>query len=661
MTRSILGLETEYAFVFSPQVGSPAPVQEKVYDCLARKLRKEYLAQEASYRKGGFFLANGGLIHYEPESDDLTQGLLEMATPECRSPLEVVAHHRAQERIIEELLPGVTEALEEEGFSGELVIGKNSSDYLGHTFGTHENYQVEDVQLLRHRILLAAMLGIYQIIKLPITLIQVALRCLSLVGGFLPFLVVRVQELRKRSSNQPFDRKDFQESNRVLEFWQRLLDGLTSLAQKAGYLEQHYLLPALGRLVAPLVFRRFQGDLFTFLVTRLIYTGPGWIETSAQGRPFRFVLSQKAPSIQSVFEVYHDPECKPIIDLKNIFQSFLGPLERMKRLHISFSDSNMSEYATWLKVGTTDLVVRMLGAGKGPRDIRLEDVLEGLRIVNGDVAMEEPLKMANGEYLLGIEIQGFFLESAREYVASLGDDRHPEDEAVLRGWEEVLRVLRQDPRNLEDRLDWIAKKSLLDEAMGPDGWDLSRRVAPVVHWLEKENLGLGRVVDSPTQVEEFFSRRLKPLELAQLRSHLTRSELPWNALPKAYRLYYQAKKIDLKYHQIGRDGGYHAQLERDGFFRRVLDDREIRSAMHHPPEGTRASVRAHYAREAMRLDLEVLVGWDRIIVPDHFMIIPLDDPRDDRIPMSLDALKDEGLARTFSRMLLFLPRRVSLT
>lgn len=661
MPRSILGLETEYAFIFSPQVGSPAPVQEKVYDCLARKLRKEYLAQEASYRKGGFFLANGGLIHYEPESDDLTQGLLEMATPECLSPREVVAHHRAQERIIEELLPGVTEALEEEGFSGELVIGKNSSDYLGHTFGTHENYQVEDDQAFRHRAMIATLLVIYQFIKLPITVIQLALRCLSLVGGVLPFLVVRLQELRKRSSGLSFDRKDFQESNRVLDFWQKLLDGLSSLALKAGYLEQHFLLPALGRLIAPLVFRRFQGDLFTFLVTRLIFTGPGWIETSAQGRPFRFVLSQKAPSILSVFEVYHDPGRKPIIDLKNIFQTFLGPLERMKRLHISFSDSNMSEYATWLKVGTTDLVVRMLGAGQGPKDVHLEDVLEALRIVNGDVAMEEPLKMAHGEYLLAIEIQGFFLESAREYVAGLGDERHPEDQAILAGWEETLRALRQDHRVLEDRLDWVAKKGLLDEAMGPDGWDLSRRVAPVVHWLEKENLGLGRVVDSPTQVEEFFSRRLKPLELAQLRSHLTRSELPWNALPKAYRLYYQAKKIDLKYHQIGREGGYHAQLEKDGFFKRQLHERDIRAAMRQPPSGTRATVRAHYAREALRLDLEVLVGWDRIIVPDHFMIIPLDDPRDDRIPLDLDALKEEGLARTLSRMLLFLPRRVYLT
>ncbi len=140
----------------------------------------------------------------------------------------------------------------------------------------------------------------------------------------------------------------------------------------------------------------------------------------------------------------------------------------LHRLHVLYGEPNMMEYATWLKVATTCLVLDLLDMKVVPQDVRLEDALASLKSVSRDETMKWPVRGTNGKTMSSVDLQRLYLEAAQKHLK--GKDAQT-DEAIYE-WESTLALLERDPMRLSDKLDWVAKKKMLMEYMDSEnvGW-----------------------------------------------------------------------------------------------------------------------------------------------------------------------------------------------
>jgi hypothetical protein len=318
----------------------------------------------------------------------------------------------------------------------------------------------------------------------------------------------------------------------------------------------------------------------------------------------------------------------------------------------------MSEYALWLKLAATQLVIRALEEGFVPEDCQLVDPLQALATVSADLSLKKPLPLRGGSTSTALDIQRSYLRMVQAYAGAhaVGD---ADVQEVISEWKTTLDGLESDPSSLADRLDWVAKYDLMDEAVTATGWSAVSRILPVIRYLEAQNLGLGRAIEKPDEVRSSLARRLGSQEFGELDALMTRTGLAWEDLPELYRLHYQLKKIDLRYHEVAEEGGYFLQMEQAGLFRRVVQPATIEKAQRTPPLETRATLRGYYVREALRLHLDALIGWERVIVPSRFKIIAMKDPGNNEAPVDLSSLQTEGYVWSILRAVFFLPHIVS--
>ena len=203
----------------------------------------------------------------------------------------------------------------------------------------------------------------------------------------------------------------------------------------------------------------------TFLVTRQIFTGAGKVG-SETGGPTPFQLTQRADFFEA--EIGLETTLKrPIVNTRD--EPHADP-DRYRRLHVIVGDANLCEVATFLKIGTTALVLRMLEDGAAPF-LALDAPVAALHAVSRDLTCRAALAMVDGPRRTAIEIQWEYLEAAAKYVQAEGD--HGEDAEVLRRWESVLTRLERDPRDLHRELDWVAKLRIVEGFRDRDGlgWD----------------------------------------------------------------------------------------------------------------------------------------------------------------------------------------------
>jgi proteasome accessory factor A len=139
----------------------------------------------------------------------------------------------------------------------------------------------------------------------------------------------------------------------------------------------------------------------------------------------------------------------------------------LHRLHVLFGEPNMNEYAMWLKVATTCMVLDLMDAKVIPADVRLDDVLSTLRSVSRDQTMKWPVRRTNGKSISAIDLQRLYLEAAQVYLK--GKDE--QTDLALREWEATLDGLESDPMAMGDRLDWVAKKQMLLDYMDSEKCD----------------------------------------------------------------------------------------------------------------------------------------------------------------------------------------------
>ena len=302
--------------------------------------------------------------------------------------------------------------------------------------------------------------------------------------------------------------------------------------------------------------------LTPFFVSRQVFAGAGRVGLGQDGDHDGFQLSQRA----DFFEVEVGLETtikRPIINTRD--EPHADP-EQYRRLHVIVGDANLSETATYLKMGTTALVLSALEAGVLNADLMPVQPVRELHAVSHDPGLTHRIELRDGRSLTAVELQWEFHELAAKHVAdTLGADVDDQTQDVLDQWAEVLDGLAADPGAMADRVDWVAKKALLDGYRRRDG-------------------------------------------------------LEWGAA--------RLELVDLQYSDIRPDKGLAHRLEARGSLRRLTTDEQVAHAVAHPPVDTRAWFRGECLRRYG--DHVAAASWDSVIfdLPDRPALqrVPTLDP-----------------------------------
>ncbi|GAB3470455.1 Pup--protein ligase [Kineococcus endophyticus] len=320
-------------------------------------------------------------------------------------------------------------------------------------------------------------------------------------------------------------------------------------------------------------FGRLSDVLIPFLVSRQLIVGAGKVVQTPRGAVYS--LSQRADHIwEGVSSA--TTRSRPIINTRDEPHA---DAERYRRLHVIVGDSNMSETTTMLKLGATDLVLRMVEEGVPLREMTMENPIRAIREISHDLTGRKPVRLANGREASALEIQGEYLERAKEFVEHRGLQT-PTVKRVLDLWERALRAVETQDFSLVDReVDWVIKKKLLDR------------------YMAKHDL---------------------PLTSARI------------------------ARLDLAYHDIHRGRGLHYMLANRGMAERVCSDIEVFEALSVPPQTTRAKLRGDFVRAAQEKRRDFTVDWVHLKLNDQAQRTVLcKDPFkavDDRVERLIDSM-----------------------
>jgi proteasome accessory factor A len=295
-------------------------------------------------------------------------------------------------------------------------------------------------------------------------------------------------------------------------------------------------------------FSRLADVLIPFLVTRQIICGAGKVLQTPRGAVY--CVSQRAEHIwEGVSSA--TTRSRPIINTRDEPHA---DAERYRRLHVIVGDSNMSETTTMLKVGATDLVLRMIETGVVMRDLTLENPIRAIREVSHDMTARRRVRLANGREANALEIQSEYLSRARDFAARRGLDTDLV-KRVLDLWERTLAAVETGDLGLVGaEIDWVVKYQLIE------------------HYRSKHGLPL--------------------------------------ASPRVAHL-------DLAYHDIRRSRGLYYLLEKRGLVDRVARDLEVFEAKSVPPQTTRARLRGEFIRRAQEKRRDFTVDWVHLKLNDQ--------------------------------------------
>lgn len=611
MLDRLVGLETEYAtLIQSPADQAQPPSRREIYAALCLQISRRLPTARGRYDSDTLFLANGGAFSLEssPARLHLPGGLIEGATAEVRSPSQVVQCQRAQDRLI-------AESAAQCGIPGRVRIIKNSCDANGHVYGCQENYSAP----VAEGIWLWGYWGLMGLV-LPLAMVYWMV-CLSVLAAELAAVIIsrpliqgwKKIRSRNRSPNEtPTDNAaesteadledDQEESAGQEESWSIPLPGwlLTATAMMLRIVS----LPAAAMLyltIRTTAFRRQRKYLTTFLVSRVVLTGAGHVD-----RGNRFRLSSKAMAIDSVagFGGYWGE--RPIFVFHHWLQQLCGRsllsrrslvemFYRRQRLQIGLSDSNVSDTAEFLKVGTTSLVLDMIESGGGEDLPRLKRPVPALHRITADWDLVARVPTTRGE-LSGLEIQRAYWRACHRYVAQqdVADDH--EAWTVLRRWEEVLDALTLfrstliDPRPALGHIDWLTKKWMLDR--------LDDSIVPPEPLSSAEE---------PSTADPAVATTASTPPTSPTSPAIGR------AAKSAAKRWAARKKVDIRYHELSPDS-YFSRLLEVAPEAAAADAAAIELALRMPPPGTPAVRRAQLIREFSGGPEPLTVDWSHVVI-----------------------------------------------
>ena len=223
-----------------------------------------------------------------------------------------------------------------------------------------------------------------------------------------------------------------------------------------GY-HENYLLPR------RIPFDRLAAVLLPFFVTRQIYCGAGKVGAENGTDPVSYQLSQRADFFECLLDL-NTMVGRPIINTRDEPHAHRG---EYRRLHVIVGDSNMAEVSTFLKIGTTAVIMDMLEQDGTFPEIDLSDPVHAIKQVSRDLTLKEPLKLHNGNHTSAIEIQRAYLHAAHRFYTTR--ECTPVTKDILVRWESVLDKLDRVPRSLHRELDWVAKHKLITSYMDRKG------------------------------------------------------------------------------------------------------------------------------------------------------------------------------------------------
>jgi proteasome accessory factor A len=286
-------------------------------------------------------------------------------------------------------------------------------------------------------------------------------------------------------------------------------------------------------------------NLTPFFVTRQVVCGAGRIGRGADGREEGFQISQRA----DFFEVEVGLETtlkRPIINTRD--EPHADP-EKYRRLHVIIGDANMSELSTYLKLGTTSLVLSMIEDRFLAADLSIDGPVAELRAISHDPSCRHLVPLRSGRKLTAVQVQMEYLELARKYTQDkFGSDVDSLTSDVLDRWESTLSRLAEDPMRLAGELDWVTKLQLMEGYRARDG-------------------------------------------------------IGWN--------HPRLQLVDLQYADVRSDRGLYNRLAATGRVKRLLTEADVRRAVTEPPEDTRAYFRGRCLRQYP--DSVAAASWDSVI------------------------------------------------
>ncbi len=229
---------------------------------------------------------------------------------------------------------------------------------------------------------------------------------------------------------------------------------------------ENYLMKREAQFTPPIL-----GTLLAFLATRQIFTGAGRVgqanplafdfEPPQQETPVNFQLSQRADHI--VNDIYQWVQFNRAII--NARDEPLADYRKYRRLHLLIGDSNMSPFATALKIGTTACVLALLEEGRLPRNLVLSDAVQSTRDISRDPTLRGVVDLENGKTIGALDVQWQFHELAQRHLRGTS----AETDWLLESWSFVLEALEQNPQSLIGGIDWITKKWLLETLIAAEG------------------------------------------------------------------------------------------------------------------------------------------------------------------------------------------------
>ncbi|TWU51949.1 proteasome accessory factor PafA2 family protein [Rubripirellula reticaptiva] len=480
LVTRLVGLETEYATLVADNQNltqADLPPSQLVYSQICEAIRRDQPTVSGLFDSEQMFLASGGAVTFEshPSMYALPGGLVEIATPEVQSPDDLLACQRS----IDEL---ASDATADSETSFDLRILKNSSDALGHVYGCHENYEAEvasGIGLVVYRAFVLLMWGMQVI----------SLMC-SLPLMMLTFSAVSISRIlsRQESSHEENEPHD------IFELVPTWISTLLVGGLRLVHLPTVMVLRFVARHVAFRVQRRY---LSAMLVSRVAICGSGNLDPDS-----RFCLSAKAMAIDAVADMGGFRGERPIF----VYGHWLGQycaksflslgstrqmFNRRQRLQIGLSDSNMSDLAEYVKVGSVSLVLDMLEAGETTGLPVLNRPIESLKRIASDWNLVSRVPTNRGE-MSAIEIQREFLHAAEAFVDATPANMRGEAPLVVYRWRELLdsvTAFRKDFHDIEmglGRVDWMTKRWLMDQLGDDKPWAAKKKIDLRYHELSPD-------------------------------------------------------------------------------------------------------------------------------------------------------------------------------
>jgi proteasome accessory factor A len=313
--------------------------------------------------------------------------------------------------------------------------------------------------------------------------------------------------------------------------------------------------------------------IIPFLVSRQIWAGAGKIFENPRGGA-GFCISQRAAHIwEGVSSA--TTRSRPIINSRDEPHA---DAERYRRLHVIVGDSNMSEYAGFLKVGACGFILRMLEEPNVVfRDMTLENPTRAIREISNDLTCRRTVRLASGREMSALDIQREFLDRALRFAERR--DTTPEEDQILAMWEHVLDGIEKDPLSLHRECDWVAKHRMVESYRDRHGLALSD--------------------------------------------------------PRVLLL-------DLQYHDVNRRRSLYYLMQERGMMERITTDAAIAAAVDEAPSTTRAKLRGDFIRRAKERRRDFTVDWVHLKLNDQAQRTVLcKDPfryEDERVQKLIDSL-----------------------